>query len=238
MKRKYIYGLIGLAIGIAISFTWTRSYNNTNAQAATPAPGTGGTPTAPNSSAGQQAAMGDISKTLEAAKNNPTDFNAQVAAARAYAQIGQDEKAVGFLEQAYTADAKKFPELQASGYVGQYYFEQKKYTEAETWFNRALAEDPNQPDLHTMVAETYMNREPAQPDKAISHLQSALKLDAKNAHAMGHMVEAYALKKDASGAEEALNKLKAAEPANNRIAALQTMVADLKAGKPVTIPKE
>jgi hypothetical protein len=32
--------------------------------------------------------------------------------------------------------------------------------------------------------------------------------------------------------------LKEADPANQRIAALQNMVADLKAGKPVSIPKE
>ncbi len=238
MKKKYLYGFLGLVIGIAISFTWTRSYNNANAGTMPKTTTAGGAGGPGNSSAEQQATMGDIAKTIENAKNNPKDFNAQVEAARAFAQIRQDEKAVGFLEKAYDADAKKFTELKAAGYVGQFYFEQKKYNEAETWFNRALIEDPNEPDLHTMIAETFMNREPAQPDKAIPHIQSALKLDAKNAHAMGHLVEAYALKKDASGAEDALNKLKAAEPTNNRIAALQAMIADLKAGKPVIIPKE
>jgi hypothetical protein len=52
------------------------------------------------------------------------------------------------------------------------------------------------------------------------------------------LVEAYALKKDARSAEEALNRLKETNPASDRVSKLQTLVADLKAGKPISIPKE
>ncbi|MEW6130741.1 MAG: tetratricopeptide repeat protein [Acidobacteriota bacterium] len=237
MQKKYLFGLIGLAIGIAVSFWGTRAFNNNNLTAGTTAPGAG-TNAPMSSSGGQQAMMGDVSKTIEAAKNNPKDFNAQVEAAKVHAQIGQDDQAVGYLEKAYAADPKQFADINASGYVGQFYFEQKKYADAEIWFTRALAENPKEPDVEVMLAKIFMNREPADPDKAVQHLQAALKLDAKNGHALGHLVEAYALKKDARGAEEALKKLQETEPTNNRIASLQTMVADLKAGKAVTIPKE
>jgi hypothetical protein len=69
-------------------------------------------------------------------------------------------------------------------------------------------------------------------------LQTVLKANPKDGHALGHLVEAYAVKKDAAGADEALNRLREADPANKRLTALQNMLADLKAGKPVTIPKE
>jgi predicted Zn-dependent protease len=88
------------------------------------------------------------------------------------------------------------------------------------------------------LAETYVQREPPQPDQAISQLQRALGVDPKNAHAYGHLVEAYALKKDARGAEDAVKRLKETDPTNERISVLEKLVADLKAGKPVTIPKE
>jgi len=122
--------------------------------------------------------------------------------------------------------------------MGQYYFEQKNYSEAETWFNRAIKADPNEADLYVALAETYVQREPPQPDQAITQLQQALKVDPKSGHALGHLVEAYALKKDARNAEDAFNRLKTTDPTNQRIAVLETMVADLKAGKAVSIPKE
>jgi cytochrome c-type biogenesis protein CcmH/NrfG len=89
-----------------------------------------------------------------------------------------------------------------------------------------------------VLAKTYMQREPAQPDKAIQELQSALKLAPKDVHAVGHLVEAYALKKDAKAAEEALNQLKGLEPKSQRIPVLENLIAEVKAGRPVTLPKE
>jgi len=46
------------------------------------------------------------------------------------------------------------------------------------------------------------------------------------------------LKKDTRSAEETVKRLKEADPTSKRVPVLETLVADLKAGKPVTIPKE
>jgi tetratricopeptide (TPR) repeat protein len=145
---------------------------------------------------------------------------------------------VEYLKKAYAIDSAKFAELKAAGFLGQYYFEQKDYPEAETWFNRAIKADPNEADLYVALAETYVQREPAQPDQAITQLEQALKVDPKNGHALGHLIEAYALKRDARGAEDALKRLKESDPTNQRMSVLETLVTDLKAGKAVSIPKE
>ena len=79
---------------------------------------------------------------------------------------------------------------------------------------------------------------PPQPDQAVVQLQQALKVDPKSGHALGHLIEAYALKKDARAAEETFNRLKETDPTNQRMSTLETLVADLKAGKAVSIPKE
>ncbi|MBI3651200.1 MAG: tetratricopeptide repeat protein [Acidobacteria bacterium] len=236
MNRKYLFGVAGLALGVIISFYWTRSFNTTNAGTQNAA-----APTAAMPSAGvgdQKAMMGDVAQTIEKAKSNPKDYDAQVAAARVFYQIQRFGEAVEYLEKAYAINPAEIAKQGALGFIGQYYFDQKKYEEAEKWLNKAVEADPNEPDAHIILAETFMQRQPPQPDKAIQALQRAIKVSPKNGHAYGHLVEAYALKKDAKAAEEALAKLKEAEPANNRIAALQTLVADVKAGKAITLPSE
>ena len=93
-------------------------------------------------------------------------------------------------------------------------------------------------EMRTEFGASYLQRQPPQPDKAIAELQTVLKTTPKQAHALSHLVEAYALKKDAAGADDALNRLRDADPSNQRLTALQGMVNDLKAGKAVTLPKE
>lgn len=244
-KNKILVGLIGLAIGFGISFFWTSSYNKSNPPAVTagPAsqmPGANGAGGAPN----QQAMMAQVQQGIERAKNNPKDFQAQIAAARMFAQIGRDAETVEYLEKAYAINPDEFikqskTDLEgALGFMGLYHAEQKKFEEAETWFHRALEANPNDSRVRVELATSFIQRQPPAPEKAIQELQLALKSNAKDAHALGHLVEAYALKKDARGAEEALNNLKEADPANQRLASLQSMVTDLKAGKPISIPKE
>lgn len=236
-KNKYLIALIGLAAGFIVSFFLTSNYNKSNAgstsnAAASPMAGAGG------GAGGQQAMMGQVQQVIEKAKSNPNDFQAQVEAAKIFNQVGRMAETVEYLKKAYAIDSAKFAELKAAGFLGQYYFEQKDYPEAETWFNRAIKADPGEADLYVALAETYVQRESAEPDKAITQLEQALKVDPRNGHALGHLIEAYALKRDARGAEDALKRLKEADPANQRISVLETLVTDLKAGKAVSIPKE
>lgn len=236
MNRKYLFGIIGLALGIAMSFYWTRSFNAANATTSNTSRPTG---MAGGASVGdQKAMMGDVAKTIETAKSNPKDYDAQVAAARVYYQINRFAEAVEFLERAYAINPTEIAKQGALGFIGQYYFDQKKYDEAEEWLHKAVAADPKDGDALVILAEASMRRQPPQPDKALQDLQRAIQINPKNAHAFGHMVEAYALKKDAKSAEDALNKLKEAEPTNKRISVLQTLIADVKAGKPITLPSE
>jgi Flp pilus assembly protein TadD len=226
--------LIGLAVGFIVSFFFTQNLNKSDASQTASAMPSG----ASAGAGGQQAMMGQVQQIVEKAKNAPNDFQAQVEAAKVFNQVGRTAETAEYLKKAYAIDAAKFNELGAAGFLGQYYFEQKNYAEAETWFNRAIKADPKEADLYVALAETYVQREPPQPDQAITQLQLALGIDAKSGHALGHLVEAYALKKDARGAEDTVKRLKEADPTNQRIASLETLVADLKAGKPVSLPKE
>ena len=236
-NNKYLIGLIGLAVGFIISFFLTQNYNRSNAAPAATGMGSG-MAAAPGGAGSQQAMMGQVQQVIERAKNGPNDFQAQVEAAKVFNQIGRVAETAEYLKKAYDIDPNKFNELRAAGFLGQYYFDQKDYAEAETWFNRAIKADPKDADLHVALAETFVQREPPQPDQAVVQLQQALTLDEKNGHALGHLIEAYALKRDARGAEETIKRLKETDPTNQRLSVLEKLVADLKAGKAVTIPKE
>ena len=245
-KNKYLVGFIGLAIGFIVSFFLTTSYNKNNAPAAAAA---GGPPAMQGAGqagnpANQQAMMGQVQQTIEKAKSNPKDFQAQLDAAKVFYQIDRLPETVEYLKKAYEINQSEFTkqsgnELKgALGFIAVYYSDQKNYDEAETWFRRALEANPNDMEVRVELASTLIQRQPPAPDKAVQELQVVLKSNAKDAHALGHLVEAYALKKDARAAEDALNNLKEIEPSNKRLPALQSMVADLKAGKAVSIPKE
>jgi tetratricopeptide (TPR) repeat protein len=228
---------MGVVVAFIPSFLMTqkcnRDHTSTVAPTAAAARGEGGQPS-------QQAMMGQVAGMLEAAKNNPKDFSAQIRAAEAYYQIQQFKETAQYLDRAYQASPTEFDKqgLGAYEFTIQQNLSEKNYAQADIWFGRALKSNSENVDLLVSYGESYVKREPPQPDRAIENMRQALKIDPKNAHAMGHLVEAYALKKDIRSAEDALNKLKESNPDNERISRLQTMLADLKAGKPLVIPKE
>jgi tetratricopeptide (TPR) repeat protein len=235
-KNKYLVGLIGLAIGFAASFFLTTNYNknNTPVAAAQPSPGMEGG--AGGAGAGnQQAMMAQVQQTMERAKNNPTDAEAQFQAAKLFYEIGRTKEAIEYLEKAGEIEPNN---INIAVNLGVLNSQEKNYAQAEKWLGRAVALKPDEADLYVELGATFIHRQPPEPDKAIHEFQRALKVDPKSGHALGHMVEAYALKKDARGAEDALNRLKEAEPSNQRIASLEGLLADVKAGKPIVLPKE
>ena len=231
-KNKYLFGLIGLTAGFLISFFWTQSYNKSTA---VPAPGSTGMTAGAGGQPNQQAMMANVSATLEKAKNNPKDFEAQVDAARTFFQIGRIAEAIEYLKKAHEI---KPDDINVTANIGILYSEQKNFAEAEKYFRKAIEISPDESELYVELGATFIQREPAEPDKAVEELQRALKIEPKNSHALGHLIEAYLLKKDARLAEETLARLKEAEPASQKISSYQTLIADVKAGRAITVPKE
>lgn len=227
-------GIAGLIVGFAISFFWTTSINK-KAKGASPDQSAGMGGPAP-STEGQQAAMGSVRQIIDKAKNSPNDFDAQMDAARAYDQIGRTKEAVDYLEKAYNISADRSAQMEAPAYIAQYYSDQKNYDQAVSWFEKQLKTKPDDPEVTIELGATYIERQPADPDKAIPYLKSVLDKNPKNTHALMHLAQAYLEKKDAASAQDAVNRIKEAEPDNKNLATLQGQVDAVKAGQPVTIP--
>jgi Tfp pilus assembly protein PilF len=237
-NKKILYGLIGLALGFIVGFMWTRDFNSRNASAGSTAServgGSGGTGGGPS----QQAMMANVRETVEKARNNPKDYNAQIAAASVYDQIGRTAEAVDFMKKAYDINATEAAKLDIPAYLGEWYLRQKDYQESERWYRRALETQPNSTDFLTELGATFVEREPPDLAKGIQYLEAALKSDPKNGHAMMHLAQSHLMKGDAKSAEEWLTKLKQTDPKNQSISLLETQLEALKAGKPVNLPKE
>lgn len=232
-KNKYLFGLAGLALGFAVSFFWTQYYNKANA-VTVPASQASGM----QGAAGGPPSMAAVQETIAKAKNNPKDFEAQIEAARLYDQIGMVPETISYLEKAYEVNPEESDKYQIPPYIAQHYFDQKKYEDAEVWYRRSAALRPNEPELHVQIGASLIYKQSPEPSKALQELENALKLSPKNPHALGHLIDAHLLRKDARAAEEALSRLREAEPASPRLATYQSLIADLKAGKPVSIPRE
>jgi len=238
-KNKYLLGFAGLAVGFLVSFFWTQSYNSSHAGAAV-SPQASGMQGGQGGQAGPggQASMAAVQETIAKARSNPKDFNAQIEVAKLYDQIGMVQETVTYLEKAYEISPAESDKYGIPAFVAQYYFDQKKYEEAEVWYRRASALKPNDPELYVEIAASLIHRQSPEPTKAIQELRNALKISPKNAHALGHMIDAHLLRKDARAAEETLARLKEAEPSGPKLSTYESLIADLKAGRSVSIPKE
>ncbi len=99
-REKLLYALIGVLLGVIIGYLGTDAINQKYA-AMTPSP----TNAAANSMAAPEPAAGgdtqaDVTATLERARKEPENFEAQIEAGRLYAQISRFDQAVVLFEQA------------------------------------------------------------------------------------------------------------------------------------------
>lgn len=88
------------------------------------------------------------------------------------------------------------------------------------------------PGAASLLADHYLTQKNyADAEKFFT---MAVNADPKDVESMGHLVEIHAMNKNIKAAEDLLVRIKQADPTNQGIAALETAIADAKAGKPVT----
>ena len=98
-KEKLLYALIGVLLGAIVGYLGTDAINQK--YATVPAANAAANPVAaPEAAASGGEVQADVTATLERARNEPQNFEAQVEAGRLYAQISRFDQAVALFEQA------------------------------------------------------------------------------------------------------------------------------------------
>jgi tetratricopeptide (TPR) repeat protein len=223
-RRNYLYGIIGLLIGLIVGYIGT-DYINRNApspqsaiasnnQAALPAnhPPTGDSEAGAGSGSGPQS---DVMAAIEQARDNPTDFAAQLKAADLFKQIGRSEGALEFYERAAKVKPADFNLLAT---LGNTYFDLKRYEEAEKWYQSAVKLNPKNAAVWMDLGSSYYLRQPRDLDKAIAAYRAALKADPRHEMSLQNLTRALIDKGEKTAARESLKELETLYPTNTSVA--------------------
>jgi tetratricopeptide (TPR) repeat protein len=163
-------------------------------------------------------AIPEVQAAIDNAKQNPTDFEAQMKAAELYYQIQRFDGAIEFL--------KKANELQPDNYevivnLGNSYFDAGRYEDAEKSYGKALDKKPDDLNVRTDLGLTFLFRDTPNYDRAIQEFKRVLDADPNHVQALQNLTVAYTKKSDKANATSTLAKLEQVDSANTAITKLR-----------------
>jgi len=242
-KNSLIIAVVGVLIGFVGGFLLANSLNR-RSETAMPSQSTSSSGSNTNSaSANGELTLSDqeISNKIAEADENPTNFAFQkdlgVALYR-YSAMKQDTKllseSVRILERANDLKADDLDVLVALGNghfdLGFANKDAASYQTARVLYNKALAIKPDDLDVQTDLGITYFLADPPEYDKAVAILQKVYRTDPKHTRSLQFLVQTFVKQGKIKDAEEALEKIKAAEPNNPAIAQLALQISSAKNG--------
>src|SRR5215203_5075816 len=169
------------------------------------------------------AMMPDVSETLEKAKKEPENFDAQIKAGKMYTQIQRADKAVEFFN---TAAALKPTEVEKIVQLGNSYFDIREYERAENYYEQALAKNPVDVDVRTDLGITFVERKNPDYDRAIKEFQASLQQNPKHEPTLYYLSISYFKKGDAANARKYLTQLEQANPNSQLVGRLKQILAE------------
>ena len=213
--NKILFGIGGLVIGLVIGF-FSANYLNRNAEMTETV--TAQNPAAFNEqvhsadikepSSTTAKALPEVQETLDAAKNQPNDFDAQVKAGDLYIKIKGFEKAAEFYEKAQKIKPNDFGILAK---IGNTYFDAEQFEKAQVWYEKAL-EQKEDLSVRTDLGVTFVQRANPDYERAVKEFEIALKTNPNHETTLYNLGAAYFKKGDAEKAQETLSKLEQINP--------------------------
>lgn len=223
-KENILFCLVGLFAGLFIGFVLANSVNRSaGVTAGIPSgmPASGMLPSGHPPTGGDGSSIPEVTAAIEAARNQPDNYEAQIKAAELYYQIQRFDGAIEFLKRA--------TELKPDDYttvvnLGNAYFDAAKYEEAEKTYTAALEKKPEDVDVRTDLGLTFAFRPQPNYDRAIQEFNKVLEKAPNHILALQNLVVAFTKKGDAAKANEALARLESVDPGN---VALQKLREDI-----------
>lgn len=231
-KENILFGVIGLLLGCIIGFFFANSVNqrgynppqtSANATSQNPNLPPDHPPMASNGVADQSGMPAVVTETIQQARNNPNDFDAQMQAAALYYKINRYNEAIEYLLKANQIRPDDYDTVVRLGDAN---FDAGNYPTSEKWYTAALVKNPNDINVRTDLGLTFLFREPPDVDRAIKEFRTSLQRDPQHELTLQNLSAALIKKGDATEAQATLDKLQAVNPSNP---ALTKLRADLTA---------
>ncbi len=230
-KDNVLFGVFGLIVGLVVGFVFANSVNKTgvektsaqtssaNTAANNPAippdhPPLGGT----TGDATQTAPVPQVMESIEKAKQQPQNYEAQMTAADLYYQIQRFEDAAKYYE---AANKIKPAEAEPIIKAGNSHFDAEKYEAAEKWYTQALEKEPKNITVRTDLGLSFFLRSPPDVDRAIKEYKISLGIDPNHEITLQNLALAYGEKNDRENLKTTLEKLKKVNPNNPAIAKIE-----------------
>ncbi len=224
-KENIIFGIFGLVVGLIVGFAFANSINKygvepTSAQITSTTAGLANNPAIPadhppiGTSAGdsaQTAPLPQVMESIERAKQQPENYEAQMTAADLYYQIQRFEDAAKIYE---TAVKLKPNEAEPLIKAGNARFDAEQYEQAEKWYLRALEKEPRNINVRTDLGLTFFLRSPRDIDRAVKEYKIALDTQPDHEITLQNLVLAYNESGDKENLRSTLEKLKKVNPTN------------------------
>jgi tetratricopeptide (TPR) repeat protein len=233
-KENILFGIIGLLVGVIVGFVVTNSINQ-SAYNQTAGQSTGSIALSPNSpqistqavkeQPGSSGMMPQIQQALDRAKNEPQNFEAQVAAGDMYYRIQRFDEAANYFEKAVQIKPDDYETLIKFGNArfdaGAIKMERgedgtEDFKRAEKIYASALAKNPNDVSARTDLGLTYFYRQPKDIERALKEFQASLAINPNHEMTLQVMARALKEKGDNAALQDTLAKLEKVNP-NNQV---------------------
>jgi tetratricopeptide (TPR) repeat protein len=183
MKRNITFSIIGLLLGVWFGFMGANASFRRDASAMARTASGGAASQMPkaasvnSSSSGQSAEeqsqqmMAQTRAVMERARNNPTDFDAQLQAADQFLQIHQPDGALEFLLKANQIKPDH-PDVLAN--LSEAYFFAQKFDDAISWARRALKQRQDYPlaKFYLMASLIEKNQNLEEAERLLAELET------------------------------------------------------------------
>ncbi len=226
-KQNILFGIIGLIVGSVIGFFAANSINRNSQQIILE-----NQPNAPfqnqqiqtvsvKEQPMQSGMLPDIVATLDKAKTEPNNFDAQMKAGDVYLQIKGFDKAVEFYEQAHRIKPEDYETIVK---LGNTYFDFRKFEEAGKWYEQALSKKSNDTNVRTDLGITFVERENPNLNRAIKEFQTSLQTNPKHEPTLYNLGAAQFKKGNIEEANKILTQLEAINPQSQLVDRLQQIM--------------
>ena len=230
MQKTILSGIGGLVIGLTIGFFAANSINR-NAISQTSVSQIPQSPpflnqqvqnAAVKEQQPQGAAMPAVAQTLEKAKNEPNNLEAQIVAGDMYLRIENFGSAIEFYRK---ANQIKPGDHQTAVRLGNAYFDSGQFEEAEKWYLKALETNPKDVNIRTDLGITFVERQAPDLDRAVKEFQTSLQTDPKHEPTLYNLGVARYKKGEIEKTKEVLKQLESINPQSKLVERLRQVIA-------------